>query len=149
VVEDGQQLANGATGYSNPTMPATVSMVRPVHRSSQAAAINQCWVRATSLVKSTGWARAYGQNTCTSAVTWQQLFVTLREYWTSINQWRDMDTGAAGPTSGGKTIRAHAEMPCKSSAVRAWHDQAVGYDELQGVLYTGTNNLYKNLTCRG
>jgi hypothetical protein len=73
----------------------------------------------------------------------------LWEFWTYDGQWHQMDVASAGPTGGGKTIYAHAAAACKSRAIRAWHNQTVGYDELQGVLYTGKQDLYDDLSCRG
>jgi hypothetical protein len=151
VVNDGQLEADGSTGYSSlATLPATVALYRPVHHraTAHAAAVDQCHVRATSLVKSTGSARAYGQNTCTDAVTWQQLFVNLREFWKSDSSWHQMDTGASPVKYGGGSVNTNASMPCRSAGVRAWQDQASGYDEMQGVLYAGQNSLYKNLPLR-
>jgi hypothetical protein len=151
IVADGHVLDSGATGYANlPSPPA--ALTRPVDRRARARAAyvtDQCWVRATSLVKSTGWARAYGQNYCTTRVTEHELFVTLREFWKSDSKWHQMDVGHAGPAPGGVTINAHAEYPCRSTSYRAWHNLASGYAAVGPVWYAGQNEQYENLPCVG
>ena len=149
IVGDGRRVA-GVTRYSE-LGPATAALVRPVGRGSVAhtAAVPQCFVKATSLVKSTGSARAYAQNTCTSAVSEQELFVNLNEFWLSDSQWHQMNAGFAGPAGGGRTINAQTSYPCRSSGIRAWADVASGYSDLNGVWYAAQNTRYENLTCVG
>lgn len=137
----------GRSRYADLAEPATVTATSAAAaETAEAAAFPQCFVKATSLVKSTGWARAYGQNYCTSAVQWQELYVTLWMFWKSDSRWHQIAVGSASGT-GGKTLNAHAYGYCRDNATRAFLDQAEGYSEMNGTWYAGLNKLYENLSC--
>ena len=147
IVADGQLQADGSTGYSDLTEPAKATAASAAAaETAELAALPQCWVKATSLVRSTGWARAYGQNYCTSRVQWQELYVTLWMYWKSDSRWHQLDVGSDSG-GGGQTLSAHAEDVCRDNATRAFLDEAEGYDEMDGTWYAGLNKLYENLAC--
>lgn len=143
IVADGRAFSDGSTGYADMAAPTAV-LAQP----AESAGVPQCFVHATNLSKSTGSARAYGQNTCSSAVQEQELYVQLREFQLRDHKWHQMDTGSARKAGGG-SINAHADFRCQSSAIRAWENLASGYSDLNGVWYGGQNKQDENLPCVG
>jgi len=120
------------------------TFARPVV--SAAAMIDQCRVNITdqSPYKAAGYAQADGANYCTRAVTWQELYVILKKYY-SGKWWNMASRMARAP--GGQTIRVHTVYDCTATPYRAWWARAEGYALLQGVLYLGVENSYHNLYC--
>lgn len=136
------------SGTSSPQAHTTRSASGPHAHAAQASFA--CFVRATSLVKSTGNARAYGSNYCTSSqVIEQELFVNLYEHWNSDGQWHLMNTGSAGPGPWNKQLNASTYYFCRDTGNRSWRDLAQGYADVNGVWQGGQNELNKTLPCVG
>jgi hypothetical protein len=141
IVADGQPLPDGSMGYAESSIAAPTI-------ADAAVAFPQCFIRATAPYKSVGFGQGDGANQCTARVEIQELCVTLFMFWISTGRWVQQDTGVAGPTNGGKTIRAHAQIRCRTSETRVWQTQAAGYADIDGVWYAGLQRAYANLRCR-
>jgi hypothetical protein len=125
------------------------------HGASAASIYDQCQVNTqhlghvTSIGGAYGQAQAEGSNWCSSAVTVQELFVTIESYWLSTSSWHVENTYYSGEKAGGQTIKGWANFNCKSNATRAWENLSQGYADLKGVWYAGQDTDYTNLPCQG
>lgn len=141
IVADGQARLDGGTSFAN-VEPATASLTTDV-----AAAMNTCWVYATSLVKSTGKARAYGKLSCTSVVDVMELYVTLWMLYKSDGALHQVCVGSHPPSEGGGSIYANCGATCRDTAKRYFQNMAEGYADINGEWYAAIAYLDADLYC--
>jgi hypothetical protein len=110
------------------------------------AAMFQCGVRAGYPYYSVGEAWGNGANQCTTAASWQELYVSLERWRPSTSSSVLLDTAAnSGP--GGTTIRATARYNCSHTNYRTYRTTSEGYSVVQGVWYAAIQRRKKDLTC--
>ena len=91
-----------------------------------------------------GLAQGNGAQTCTAAVTRQELYVTLYDYISTGR--RQLDTRAS--SGGGGTLRGSPKFDCDHPvSARKYQTLAEGYALLQGVWYAANQTDYATFTC--
>jgi hypothetical protein len=142
------EAAPAGSCLNDPTQGQCDPPERIVATDSEAnALISFCWVYATSLVKSTGNARAYGKFSCTGVADVMELYVTLWMRWKDgvLHQECVGAHPPAGPGPG--SIYANCAAPCRDDATRYFHEEAEGYAEAYGDWYAAYAERNANLPC--
>jgi hypothetical protein len=140
-------LADGwlAYGPAPAAADATATIARRSPARARAAAIDQCAVRADYPYYSVGRARGGGANQCSSAVSRQELYVSLYDYISTGRRLLDTKSASGG---GGVTIRAYPSSDCAHSATaRKYEVLAEGYSYLRGVWYAANQTKYDTFRC--
>lgn len=112
---------------------------------TSAAAVDQCYVKADPPYFAAGYAQGNGANTCTNAVSRQELYVTLYDYISSGR--RQLDTRASAKNGGG-TLTGQPTFNCDHPvSTRQYEVQSEGYALLQGTWYAATQNKFASFKC--
>jgi len=131
---------DGSTGYAF-AAPAP----RAALTNAAAAGVPQCFVKSDPPFFAAGLAQGNGAQTCTSAVTRQELYVTLYDYISTGR--RQLDTRASSG-GGGTTLRGSPKFDCDHPVnARKYQTLAEGYALLQGVWYAANQTDYATFTC--
>jgi hypothetical protein len=117
----------------------------PALANAAAAGVPQCFVKSDRPFFAAGLAQGNGAQTCTAAVTRQELYVTLYDYVSTGR--RQLDTRASSG-GGGTTLRGSPKFDCYHPVnARQYQTLAEGYALLQGVWYAASQTDYETFTC--
>lgn len=122
-----------------PANVARASRALAAKGATKAAAIDQCWVRASAPYYTTGIAHGHAANECQPTVSSHEVFATLEKRYNNV--WSVMEVAHGGPAVPAlkRTIYAYADYFCVKKAKRAYKNTATGYSILQGKMYSGVN----------
>lgn len=135
-----RRTRRGSTGYAF-AAPAPGAPLA----NAAAAGIPQCFVKSDPPFFAAGLAQGNGAQTCTSAVTRQELYVTLYDYISTGR--RQLDTRASSG-GGGTTLRGSPKFDCYHPVnARQYQTLAEGYALLQGAWYAASQTDYATFTC--
>jgi hypothetical protein len=133
------ELEDGSTGYAFGGASGDSSAV------SSAATVPQCFLKSDPPFYAVGLAQGFGAQTCSSAVSRHELYVTLYDYIST--GWRRLDTRASSG-GGGTTLRGEPKFNCYHPvSTRTYQTLAEGYALLQGVWYAGSQRDYASFKC--
>jgi hypothetical protein len=131
---------NGVTAYA----PLSTSE-RPAQAGVAPAAVDQCAVKADYPFFAAGLAQGNGANTCTNAVTRQELYVTLYDYISTGR--RQLDTRAVAKNGGG-TLNGQPKFDCYHPvSIRQYEVLSEGYALMGGVWYAASQDRFASFKC--
>jgi hypothetical protein len=136
---------SAAQGYASTAYALAAPAPGAALANAGAAAVPQCFVKSDPPFFAAGLAQGNGAQTCTSAVTRQELYVTLYDYISTGR--RQLDTRASSG-GGGTTLRGSPKFDCYHPVnARQYQTLAEGYALLQGVWYAASQTDYATFAC--
>lgn len=140
------RIAAAVEGNSDPDFTAFAFTEEAVAPSlTFAAGIPQCFVKSDPPFFAAGLAQGNGAHTCTTAASYQELYVTLYDYISTGR--RSLDVRSSSGV-GGQTLRGSPKFDCNHATnSRQYETEAFGYSVVQGTGYSATQKDFATFKC--